>query len=140
MRIKILCVVALLLTACGGGGGVSNGPPPPSSDATVSEVQGTGATSPLAGQAVIVSGVVTGDFQEDDDDRRRNLRGFYIQGIPDGNPASSDGVFIFDGSNPAVDVSVGHDDDAVVAQLVGVELVAADAATPAFSSGGAGGS
>jgi predicted extracellular nuclease len=107
MRISIIFVVALMLTACGGGGGVANGPPPPSSDATVSEVQGTGAASPLAGQAVIVSGVVTGDFQEDDGDTRRNLRGFYIQGVADGNPASSDGVFVFDGSNPAVDVNVG---------------------------------
>ena len=86
---------------------MTNGPPPPSSDVTVSDVQGTGATSPLEGQAVVVSGVVTGDFQEDDGDTRRNLRGFYIQGAPDGNPGTSDGVFIFDGSNPSVDVSVG---------------------------------
>ena len=107
MRITILCAVAVLLAACGGGGGVANGPPSPSSDATVSEVQGTGATSPLEGQAVVVSGIVTGDFQEDDGDTRRNLRGFYIQGVPDGNPESSDGVFIFDGGNPGIDVNVG---------------------------------
>jgi hypothetical protein len=64
-------------------------------------------TSPFVNQAVTVTGIVTGDFQEDDADTLRNLGGFYLQGIPDGNPQSSDGIFIFDGSNPSVDVDVG---------------------------------
>jgi predicted extracellular nuclease len=94
-----------LLAACGGG--VTGSPSPAPGGTTVSEVQGTGLSSPLEGRPVIVSGIVTGDFQEDDSDRRRNLRGFYIQGVPDGNDESSDGVFVFDGSNPSVDVNVG---------------------------------
>jgi predicted extracellular nuclease len=88
---------------------VSNDTQPPSSGGAtgVSAIQGTGTTSPFEGQTVTVSGVVTGDFQEDDGDTRRNLRGFYIQGTPDGNVESSDGIFVFDGSNPAVDVNPG---------------------------------
>lgn len=108
MRAQVTIFAAALLAACGGGGGVADTPAPPSvSEITISELQGTGSASPFDGQAIIVSGIVTGDFQEDDGDTRRNLRGFYIQGTPDGNPASSDGVFVFDGSNPAVDVNVG---------------------------------
>ncbi|MEO0346430.1 MAG: ExeM/NucH family extracellular endonuclease [Pseudomonadota bacterium] len=75
---------------------------------TVAQVQGDGASSPLAGQAVRVEGVVTGDFQDGDADNTRNLRGFYVQDlVADGNAATSDGIFVFDGSNPQLDVSVG---------------------------------
>ena len=53
-------------------------------------------------------GQVTGDFQEGDGDDRRNLGGFYLQdGPPDGNFDTSDGIFVFDGNSPAVDVDVG---------------------------------
>jgi len=71
------------------------------------DVQGAGGTSPLNGQDVTVEGVVTGDFQEGDADTARNLGGFYIQSVPDADFATSDGVFIFDGNNPASDVDVG---------------------------------
>ena len=109
MRIQTLTALTAILAACGGGGGVSNDTQPPSSGGatSISEVQGTGTTSPFEGQAVTVSGVVTGDFQEDDGDTRRNLRGFFIQGAPDGQVESSDGIFVFDGSNPSVDVNPG---------------------------------
>lgn len=77
-------------------------------DAAVFEVQGDGAVSPLAGQNVRVEGIVTGDFQDGDADETRNLRGFYLQdALGDGDPATSDGVFVFDGSTPGLDVSVG---------------------------------
>jgi predicted extracellular nuclease len=56
---------------------------------------------------VTVEGVVTGDFQDNDTDASRNLGGFYIQNTPDADPASSDAVFVFDGSNPSVDVASG---------------------------------
>ena len=109
MRIQIITALTAILTACGGGGGVSNDTQPPSSGGatSVGAIQGTGRTSPLEGQTVTVTGVVTGDFQEDDGDTRRNLRGFYIQGTPDGEVETSDGVFVFDGSNPSVDVNPG---------------------------------
>ncbi|MEL6447790.1 MAG: ExeM/NucH family extracellular endonuclease [Pseudomonadota bacterium] len=75
---------------------------------TVAEVQGDGDATPLAGTTVRVEGVVTGDFQDGDADNTRNLRGFYLQDlVADGNPATSDGVFVFDGGNPDLDVAVG---------------------------------
>jgi predicted extracellular nuclease len=109
MRIQSLSALAVLLAACGGGGGVADdpAPPPPGGPTTISEVQGTGATSPFVNQTVTVTGIVTGDFQEDDADTRRNLRGFYLQGVADGNVQTSDGIFIFDGNNPSMDVDVG---------------------------------
>jgi len=108
MRI-FLILAALTLTACGGNGGTSSNPPPPAGPTltAIYDVQGAGETSPLNGQDVTVEGVVTGDFQEGDADTARNLGGFYIQSIPDADFATSDGVFIFDGNNPATDVDVG---------------------------------
>lgn len=103
-------LAAAMLAACGGSGGKTNGAPPPPDGTAVTaihDIQGDGATSPLDGQLVIVTGIVTGDFQEDDADSRRNLGGFYVQSTPDADFATSDGVFVFDGDNPAVDVEVG---------------------------------
>ena len=110
LNLILACVV--FLAGCGGGGGGSsntNPPvtPPPSGNTDIFDVQGSGATSPLDGQTVTVEGTVTGDFQDNDADDRRNLRGFYIQGTPDGNTDTSDGISVFDGTNPAVDVNVG---------------------------------
>jgi predicted extracellular nuclease len=110
MRILTL-IVSLGLTACGGGSSSATPPVPPQppTDTTkISDIQGAGAASPLDGQAVTVSGIVTGDFQENDADDRRNLGGFYIQdGPPDTDLQTSDGVFVFDGDNPATDVNAG---------------------------------
>lgn len=113
MRLLTVFTALVSIAACSSGGGSSNTAPPPivnpppNGDTAIGEVQGAGANSPLEGETVTVSGVVTGDFQENDGDTRRNLQGFYIQDSPDGDPASSDGIFIFDGTNPGVDVSVG---------------------------------
>ena len=67
-------------------------------DATlISAVQGGGADSPLAGQSVTVEGVVVGDFQ-DDEVPFSDLGGFYVQEEvedEDGDPATSEGVFVF---------------------------------------------
>lgn len=85
----------------------SNEPPPPPQTivVTIPEIQGDGFVSPLAGQTVIVTGVVTGDFQGGDGSDG-DLRGFFMQDAGDGNPSTSDGVFVFDNSVP-VSVSVG---------------------------------
>jgi len=99
--------VAAAIGACGGGGGASQAPPAGTGVTPIYAVQGGGASSSLQGQAVTVEGVVTGDFQDNDADTARNLGGFYVQGAPDADPASSDGVFIFDGGNPSVDVASG---------------------------------
>jgi uncharacterized protein len=59
-------------------------------------IQGSGTSTPLAGQTITTKGVVTGDFQG-----ATGLNGFYIQDATgDGNPATSDGIFV--SSNTAV--------------------------------------
>jgi hypothetical protein len=74
-------------------------PPNPLTDITA--VQGPGGQSPLLGRAVTVRGVVTGDFQGD-----AQLRGFFIQQpVPDRDPATSEGLFIF--APGAIDVKEG---------------------------------
>lgn len=62
---------------------------------TVPEIQGSGVTSPLVGQTVTVEGVVT----------HRINNGFYLQDpAGDGNPATSDGIFVFTSSAPTVSI------------------------------------
>jgi hypothetical protein len=57
----------------------------------ISEVQGNGDATPLAGQTVRVEGIVTGDFQKSD-----QLSGFFMQDpAPDADPATSEGLFAF---------------------------------------------
>ncbi len=113
MRAAILItVMAIALSACGGAGsGATAVIPPPTNNPVVTplhDIQGNGSTSPMDGQNVTVRGIVTGDFQDGDADSQNELRGFYLQEEnPDADPATSDGVFVFDGSTPAVDVNVG---------------------------------
>ena len=105
-----LCVVCLTLSACGasGGGPAVTAPPPGTVITAIQAVQGSGSASPLDGQLVTVTGVVTGDFQEGDADTQKNLGGFFMQQeTPDADPATSDGVFVYDGAAPAVDVNSG---------------------------------
>jgi predicted extracellular nuclease len=63
-------------------------------DATpVSAIQGAGTLSPLTGQIVDVEAVVVADFQA-----AGGLSGFYVEAPDseqDGNPATSEGVFVF---------------------------------------------
>ena len=76
----------------------------------ISQVQGPGAASPLAGQQVVVEAVVVGDFQDGAAGANGDLNGFYLQeedADADGDPATSEGLFVFDGSAPTVDVAVG---------------------------------
>ena len=66
-------------------------------------IQGGGDTSPLLGQQVTARGVVVGDSEGPSP----ALRGFYLQGLqPDADPATSEGIFVFNGSN-ANSVSLG---------------------------------
>lgn len=61
----------------------------------IAQVQGPGDTTPLEGRTVRVEGVVTGDFQRGD-----QLGGFFIQDpTPDGDPATSEGLFVFAGAS-----------------------------------------
>lgn len=113
MRTRNLSVVlATLLAACGGGGGggsiATPPPPPPGPPATaITAIQGNGQVSPLVGQDVTITGQVTGDFQSNDGDPQHDLGGFFVQGIPDADLQTSEGIFVFDGSTPATDVDAG---------------------------------
>lgn len=111
MRLTAILPGLLLAAACGGSGGGGTAPvpsdPPPDGTTLIYDVQGSGTTSPLEGQVVTIQGVVTGDFQESDANELSNLGGFYVQDIPDGDFATSDGIFVFDGNNPTVDVNAG---------------------------------
>lgn len=96
--------VSIVLCACLDGPG--NTPSP--SELSIVNVQGDSRTSPLQGQAVTVSGVVSGDFQDNDAGSANNLGGFYLQDIdPIQHGPASSGIFVFDGRNPEVDVAVG---------------------------------
>ncbi|MEL1263538.1 ExeM/NucH family extracellular endonuclease [Pseudoxanthomonas putridarboris] len=61
----------------------------------IGQVQGDGARSPLDGQTVTVEGVVTGAFFE-------GLGGFFVQDAGDGDPETSDALFVAieDGTPP----------------------------------------
>jgi predicted extracellular nuclease/2',3'-cyclic-nucleotide 2'-phosphodiesterase (5'-nucleotidase family) len=67
--------------------------------ALISAIQGAGAASPLAGQRVTVQAVVTVVSNQ--------LDGFFLQeeaADSDGDPATSEGIFVFTGSDPTVSV------------------------------------
>ncbi|MGY1756655.1 ExeM/NucH family extracellular endonuclease [Geodermatophilus sp. SYSU D00879] len=85
------------------GSGTTPTPPAPSFSCEVATtheigaVQGTGASTPLGGQAVTVRGVVVGDVP--------GLDGFYLQDADgDRNAATSDGVFVY---SPGTAVDLG---------------------------------
>jgi predicted extracellular nuclease len=99
-----------LLSACGGDGGSTTNPPPPPGGpvtTTIPAIQGSDSASPLVGQEVIITGIVTGDFQSNDSDTQNDLGGFFVQDFPDASFATSDGIFVFDGDKPATDVDAG---------------------------------
>jgi predicted extracellular nuclease len=80
------------------GGGTPPPPPPPATQARIPQIQGTGHTSPIVGTTVATSGVVTG----------RANNGFWIQDpTGDGDPTSSDGIFVFTSSAPPATAAVG---------------------------------
>lgn len=68
-------------------------PSPSPSVTPISQIQGSGHTSPLVGQSVTTRGIVT----------RVNNNGYFIQSdTPDGNPLTSEGLFVFTSSAPTV--------------------------------------
>lgn len=65
------------------------------------EIQGSGTATPLAGRRVTTQGVVVGDFEGP----APALRGFYLQDpVGDGDPATSDALFVFHGDRDLVRV------------------------------------
>ncbi|WP_204369030.1 ExeM/NucH family extracellular endonuclease [Methylocucumis oryzae] len=72
------------------------------SDTAIGAIQGSGETAALTGTRT-VQGVVVGDYEG----ASPNLRGFYLQNTPaqsDGDDATSDGIFVFNGSNNSVNL------------------------------------
>ncbi|WP_222196198.1 ExeM/NucH family extracellular endonuclease [Modestobacter italicus] len=65
---------------------------------TIGSVQGPGAASPVQGQTVTVRGTVVGDLQDG------GLDGVHVQDAGDGDPATSDGVFVYGEQLPALDL------------------------------------
>jgi len=68
----------------------------------INAIQGDGATSPLVDTPVELEGVVTADFQGDD-----QLKGFFVNSLAtdvDENPLTSEGIFVYFADT---DVSVG---------------------------------
>lgn len=79
--------------ARGGSGAASVTVSAPIPTVTIPEIQGSGAVSPYAGQVVRTRGVVTA----------RKFNGLFVQAEPgteDGDPATSDGVFVFTSAAP----------------------------------------
>jgi hypothetical protein len=75
----------------------------------IHEVQGAGAESPLVGALVRIEGIVVGDFQ-DSVGTNGDLNGFHVQeedSDVDNDAQTSEGIFVFNGSSPAVDVNIG---------------------------------
>ncbi len=69
----------------------------------ISAIQGPGETSPVAGQVVAFEGVVVGDYEGP----TPALRGFYVQEQDedhDGDPNTSEGIFVFHGDVDGVDL------------------------------------
>lgn len=97
--------IALLLAALAGQAGAQALPDACSQAATpIGSVQGSGATTPLSSTTVTVQGVVIGDYEG----ASPGQRGFYMQSLlPDNDPATSEGIFVFNSANTNV-VSVGQ--------------------------------
>jgi uncharacterized protein len=64
------------------------------------DIQGSGPTAAIIG-SVTTQGVVVGDYEGPSP----ALRGFFLQDVNgDGNPATSDGIFVFNGNNNSVNL------------------------------------
>ena len=69
----------------------------------IHEAQGAGAATPCPGEDITIEGVVVADFEG----AAPTLRGFYVQeedSDVDGDPATSEALFVFNASNNNVDV------------------------------------
>jgi len=81
----------------------------------IHDVQGPGSTSPRNGQVVVIEGIVVGDFQGTirSGIADPQLSGFFVQEDDnewDANPATSEGIFVFQGNAtvPVPDVQIGE--------------------------------
>jgi predicted extracellular nuclease len=79
-------------------------------DTPIGVIQGAGAATALSGETVTVQGVVVGDYEyPGSGPTHDHLRGFFVQnpaGSDDGDPATSDAIFVFNFDND--NVSLGQ--------------------------------
>ncbi len=131
-RVIFLSLVLAVAACENSGSGPGSSASPPAGALRISEIQGTGDVSPFDGQTLTVSGIVSGDFQDNDADTTRNLGGFYLQqDSADSNALTSEGLFVFDGNNPTTDVNIGDrvDVTGVVGEHFGETQIKATAVT-----------
>lgn len=75
-------------------------PPEPALPLSIAQIQGDGLQSPHAGKTVVTEGIVTA---------RKFNNGFFLQSASDdGNPATSEGIFVFTQTAPPVSAAVGN--------------------------------
>ncbi|MBP3983193.1 lamin tail domain-containing protein [Pseudoxanthomonas helianthi] len=74
--------------------------PEPATPRTIPQIQGNGLVSPHVGEKVVTEGIVTA---------RKFNNGFFLQSAnDDGDPATSEGVFVFTSSAPPASAAVGN--------------------------------
>ena len=78
--------------------------PAPGSDTPISTIQGSGSASPLVGQVVTTKGIVTRLYPDGG-----TPNSLFIQDAGDGNPATSDGLFIFNNAAIPTTIVVGDE-------------------------------
>ncbi|MFO7682254.1 MAG: ExeM/NucH family extracellular endonuclease, partial [Chloroflexota bacterium] len=108
----------------------------------IHEVQGNGSASPLVGATVAIEGIVVGDFQDGAAGTNGDLNGFHVQeedADMDADPATSEGIFVFNGSSPAVDVQIGDlvRVEGVVSEFNGLTEITSFTGVTVISSGNA---
>ncbi|QNN52244.1 ExeM/NucH family extracellular endonuclease [Nocardioides mesophilus] len=104
---------AMTPTACGAA--CTAPPPQPPVELSVAEIQGDGATSPVAGDTVTTTGVVTATYAEG------GFRGFYLQtgGTGQTLDGSSDALFVWGSSTvAAMDAGLARGDSVKVTGTV----------------------
>ena len=118
----LTALLTALLVACGSSSNDAPAPPPsnppvlalPTCTASISPgapltdittVQGHTSTSPLVSQTVTVRGVVVGEFQNQ---TKTQLNGFFMQqAVPDADPLTSEGIFVFAPTATVAKVTAG---------------------------------
>jgi len=96
----------------------------------IADVQGSGASSPMAGATVSVRGVVT----------VLTTQGFFLQtpdGEHDGDPATSEGIFVYTGSTPSLLVGDAVELTATVQEFNGLTELVSPSALTVMASGSA---
>lgn len=94
----------------------------------IANVQGSGEASPLAGSIVTVRGVVT----------VLTTQGFFLQtpdGETDGDPDTSEGIYVYTGSTPSVDVGDAVEVTAEVQEFNGLTELALPDTVSVLASG-----